>query len=354
MGIEYSWTICLVLVLLACVQLMLGYIMGALRERRHWKNPKSTTTVHRRTRQLVQWVCGVLGESSAESSISLTSMTRICDRLEKLDELPTAEVTQLMIDVVNEVVRSNELLRDQIASLRIQLQQQGTELESQHSQAVTDSLTGLPNRRALDKSLTHRFTEWKTLRTPLSVILIDIDRFKQLNDTLGHLAGDRVLKKVANILRKSFRSTDLVARFGGEEFAIVLPQCRQEVAEQATLSAMREVERAAVMIDGSAVNVTVSAGLVIAKDQSSITELLRQADEALYASKQGGRNCAHVFADGGCHLVECNGSNVNPGEAFTQGATDQVSLSASLEEHSELSSLSSLLKERLEEIESNA
>lgn len=340
MDLEFSWITCFIGLMLAVLQLMVGFALGALLERRRLSTVQADALMYRRSKQLVQWVCGVLGDKNSEVTIPLESMERICDRLDKIDHLPAAEVTQLMIDVVNEVVRSNEHLRDQIAGLRIQIKQQGSELESKQTQAMTDVLTGLPNRRALDLALTRRFSEWKVQRTPLAVALIDIDRFKLLNDTHGHLAGDRVLKVVAASLRKMFRSSDVVARFGGEEFAIVLPNCGSAAAEMAIVSALEELERTTIEIGTATLQITVSAGLVMATDQGSLSELLRQADEALYHSKEAGRNCAHIYNTGGCEQLISTNQDLQP----------ILAIEGSAEEYCELTSLRAVLRERLVEV----
>ena len=340
MDLQFSWTVCLLSLLLACIQLMVGYALGTLLERRRSTQQQTGGLMYRRSRQLVQWVCSVLGDKDSELTIPLESMERICDRLDKIDRLPAAEVTQLMIDVVNEVVRSNEHLRDQIAGLRILIQQQGSEIETKQTQAMTDVLTGLPNRRALDLAMTRRFSEWKVQRTPLAVALIDIDRFKLLNDTHGHLAGDKVLKQVASSLRNMFRSSDVVARFGGEEFAIVLPNCGSAAAEMAIAAAIEEIGRTSLDVGSCSLQVTASAGLVMASDQSSLSELLRQADEALYTSKEAGRNCAHIFSIGGCEQLISSKQLSQPNQL----------LGESSEEFSEMASLRAVLRERLVEV----
>jgi diguanylate cyclase (GGDEF)-like protein len=344
MELDFSWIVCLIALLLAALQLMVGFALGTLLERRRLSNQQAEGLMYRRSRQLVQWVCNVLDDKHSELTVPLESMERIYDRLEKIDRLPAAEVTQLMIDVVNEVVRSNEHLRDQIAGLRIQIQQQGSEIESKQTQAMTDALTGLPNRRALDLALTRRFSEWKVQRIPLAVALIDIDRFKLLNDTHGHLAGDGVLKAVASRLRNMFRSSDVVARFGGEEFAIVLPNCGSAAAEMAIAAAIEEIDRTTIELGTCRLVVTVSAGLVVASDQCSLSELLRQADEALYYSKEAGRNCAHIFVNGGCQQL------ISSSEARPHFS----SLDEASEMQTDMTELRAVLRERLVEVNGGA
>ena len=154
--------------------------------------------------------------------------------------------------------------------------------------ASSDALTGLANRRQLDFALGREVARTVRTKEPLSVALIDIDHFKDVNDTFGHVAGDEVLREVSGALARSVRDVDLVARYGGEEFAIVLPNC-------ASAGALVVVERvrAAVASLGGAAKVTVSAGIATAAGEGTEGDsLIAAADEALYESKRGGRDRA--------------------------------------------------------------
>ena len=152
--------------------------------------------------------------------------------------------------------------------------------------ADTDGLTELANRRSLTKALAREVARTQRTSEPLSLAVIDIDYFKKVNDTLGHMAGDDVLREVARAMRDHVRDVDLVARYGGEEFAIVLPNCSSE-------GAMTVVERvrAAVAAASTVATVTVSAGIAtVAGKESHGERLMAAADTALYTSKRTGRN----------------------------------------------------------------
>jgi diguanylate cyclase (GGDEF)-like protein len=156
--------------------------------------------------------------------------------------------------------------------------------------ASSDALTGLANRRQLDFALGREVARTGRTKEPLSVALIDIDHFKDVNDTFGHVAGDEVLREVAGALARSVRDVDLVARYGGEEFAIVLPNC----ASAGALVVIERV-RAAVAGVGGVVKVTVSAGIATAAGEGTDGDsLIAAADEALYESKRAGRDRATV------------------------------------------------------------
>lgn len=158
--------------------------------------------------------------------------------------------------------------------------------------AATDPLTGLPNRRSFDANLQREITGAKRYDDPLSLVLLDVDEFKSVNDRFGHDVGDEVLREIAGRLRDACRAGDTVARIGGEEFGLILTRTSSEGA-----SAVAERTRALVserIVDSSAgpLGVTVSAGVACAGGDIGFDagELFRAADDALYASKNAGRN----------------------------------------------------------------
>ena len=152
--------------------------------------------------------------------------------------------------------------------------------------AASDSLTGLANRRELSSALMREAARTARTKEPLSLAVIDIDHFKDINDTFGHLVGDEVLRQVADAMAGSVRDGDLVARYGGEEFAVVLPNC----AGDGALAVVERV-RAAVGTAATVTRVTVSAGIATTAGEESDSEgLMAAADAALYRSKRAGRD----------------------------------------------------------------
>jgi diguanylate cyclase (GGDEF)-like protein len=152
--------------------------------------------------------------------------------------------------------------------------------------AVTDGLTQLANRRAFDRSLDRELSRAARTDGRLSIVLLDIDHFKLLNDNHGHVVGDTVLKQIAHALQMCGREYDTIARYGGEEFAAVLPGCSSGLALQVAERLRRAVQDAA-----SDVKVTASAGVATYPyDGIDVAGLLNAADQALYASKRAGRN----------------------------------------------------------------
>ena len=168
------------------------------------------------------------------------------------------------------------------------------ERETLRHQAETDRLTGIYNRRYFESDLEHEVERTRRYGTALSLIIFDIDWFKRLNDRYGHLAGDRVLMRVARECERNLRSSDVLCRYGGEEFAIIAPETG---APAALLLARRIREAVGSMVpDGYAEPVTISAGVAAWEKRFAAKEdLIAAADEALYRAKDAGKNreCLH-------------------------------------------------------------
>ncbi len=170
-------------------------------------------------------------------------------------------------------------------------------LDSYMSEARTDPLTGLANRRALNQELDRRIAQLQRQETSLSLLLIDVDHFKRFNDNHGHQAGDEMLCLMAHALRDTVRDMDLATRYGGEEFAIVLPGTNLNDGRCAAERIRRAVAEIEFTFRGAKLRDTVSVGLAQATDVDDPQSLIHRADDALYAAKEGGRNCSY-FHDG--------------------------------------------------------
>ena len=154
--------------------------------------------------------------------------------------------------------------------------------------AATDPLTGLANRRGCEKRIAGEISRAERERKPLSCIMLDIDRFKQVNDTLGHQAGDQVLRELSTMLRQSVRAYDIVARWGGEEFLLILPGADLEAARMLAERIRMGVQKLPTSVPGS---VTISAGAAEFDSDYDFEATLRTADRRMYEAKAAGRNC---------------------------------------------------------------
>ena len=160
----------------------------------------------------------------------------------------------------------------------------------------TDRLTNLYNRGHWEECLAREFSRYQRYDTTCSVVMFDIDHFKQVNDTYGHQAGDGVIRAVAEVTRKSLRKTDIAGRYGGEEFGIILGNTEAKAAEIFCERLRKEIEALNVNYEGQEIKFTVSLGISEAKTSTqNYTEWLEQADKALYVSKENGRNKTSMY-----------------------------------------------------------
>ena len=163
--------------------------------------------------------------------------------------------------------------------------------EQAERMATIDGLTGLLNRRTFNSLLSQRLREAQRYGRPLSLLLLDVDHFKKVNDAHGHPAGDAVLRGVAQVAQKQARETDLVARYGGEEMALILPETDARGAFTIAERIRKAVEAAAHATEQGALRVTLSVGVATwTGGGNSPEELLQAADKALYRAKGNGRN----------------------------------------------------------------
>lgn len=167
--------------------------------------------------------------------------------------------------------------------------------------ATVDPLTGIANRQALLDRLDEELLRAGRYHGPLSVIMVDLDHFKRLNDTHGHAAGDQVLRHVGGLLASNVRSVDVAGRYGGEEFLVVLPETDADAAASLAEKLRQLVARTAVVLpDGTSATVTLSAGVAGGTGEGlDVDRLIRDADAAMYSAKALGRNQVYVFRETG-------------------------------------------------------
>ena len=163
--------------------------------------------------------------------------------------------------------------------------------QAQEANALTDELTQLPNRRALAQRFLQEMQRARRHHKAIAFMMIDLDHFKQVNDTYGHLNGDAVLHELAQILEHSARESDVCARFGGEEFGLILHETTEAGAR--TLAERIRSKVAAATFPGG-LKLTISIGVAATDEPALFTTLMERADQALYAAKQGGRNQVRV------------------------------------------------------------
>lgn len=157
--------------------------------------------------------------------------------------------------------------------------------------SITDALTGLYNRRHFEENIEREFLRARRYNHNLSFAIIDIDFFKKINDTYGHMAGDYVLKEVAYTILQCFRKTDMVFRYGGEEFAVIITETSLENAVIPLERLRKSIQEQNFIYDGNNIKITISIGVSEITEQiKTVQELFETADKALFKSKQNGRN----------------------------------------------------------------
>lgn len=183
-----------------------------------------------------------------------------------------------------------------LASVLIEYQQYLSHLATQ------DPLTKLLNRRGLEDTLQLSLAKASRQRLAIAAIAIDIDHFKKINDTFGHQAGDKVLRKIASVLKAHCRASDVVARTGGEEFLIVLTDTNLESAQTLAQRIRTKISDKPLMAGPYSISATISLGLAVSKGETTLDTLIQEADQALYLAKQGGRNRVATIASNPIHL----------------------------------------------------
>lgn len=190
-----------------------------------------------------------------------------------------------------------EAVQEKLAAVEANSEKMQERIREERARALIDLLTQLPNREAWQERLAFEYNRWQRYRHPLTIAVLDIDLFKRVNDSYGHKAGDRVLQLVARELRERLRSTDFIARFGGEEFVLLLPETTCKDA-RGVLDKLRGcVAELPFHFRGERVTITFSAGLAEFRDGDTEDTVFDHADRALYAAKDGGRNQVRLAAD---------------------------------------------------------
>jgi two-component system, cell cycle response regulator len=230
-------------------------------------------------------VCAELRKDSSQTYVYIVLLTARNRKQDLLQALDAGADDYLVKPFDAQELKARLKAGKRILDLQEQLVSANRNLQFQ---ATHDSLTGLLNRRAIVEILQKELARAERERESLSIILVDIDHFKKINDTRGHLAGDAVLCRVSQIMKSSVRSYDSVGRYGGEEFLIVLPGCPAELAT-------KRAEQFGLMLsepssDPSENQITVSMGVAVGSGPIKMEELLSRADDALYQAKRNGRN----------------------------------------------------------------
>ncbi|MCZ6805186.1 MAG: diguanylate cyclase [Proteobacteria bacterium] len=182
-------------------------------------------------------------------------------------------------------------LVDRLSNMEAETEKLRQCIEVEKSKAYNDALTRIPNRMAFDERINHECQRWQRYNNKLTLCLVDIDKFKNVNDTYGHKAGDIVLRTVAEKCVSKVRKSDFFCRYGGEEFALILPETNLSAAITVAETLRESIERCTFQYGDKHVPITISCGLAEFKGTDNLDKVFKRADKALYKAKDSGRNC---------------------------------------------------------------
>ena len=229
-------------------------------------------------------------QQSVEDATELDQLkTQVSDRLD--------QIVNAMDQYQNGEQQRETTLSEQLDALVMQVKNMETasgeaeqRIEEQRQKALRDVLTQLPNREAYNLRLEQESERWRRYGRPLSMVVCDIDHFKRINDNYGHLAGDKVLRIIAKTLRKRLRKTDFIARFGGEEFVVLMPETEQEPALKVAEGVREAIASCPFHFKEQPVTLTMSFGVSEFVEGDSGEQVFARCDKALYQAKDQGRN----------------------------------------------------------------
>jgi len=215
----------------------------------------------------------------------------LADRISILEQ----ETKSAQDKVRHTLEEAKENLESEVIKRTLELEQQTAKAKEL---ARVDEMTGIANRRAFLEQGEKIIQNSKRYQTPFSLVIMDIDHFKNINDTYGHAAGDLVLVSLVKEISSSIRDTDFFARVGGEEFVLLLPHTTAELATEKTKALLKKIEMLEVPYKESVLKITVSMGICeFTQHEDTIYSLLSKADQALYYVKGHGRNGVHVYLE---------------------------------------------------------
>jgi len=233
------------------------------------------------------------------------------------DELGSSSNGEAVEAAVVKILAANEKLQSRLAEAEQKIQNQADEIRTQQSEAMTDCLTKLANRRAFDAALNKNLESFDKDHNPFSLLIFDVDHFKKFNDTHGHQAGDEVLRNVGRTMTETVKTTDIPCRYGGEEFALVMPNTKIDSARIAAERVRKAIEAMKIEFEGKTLTVTASIGVAEMMKGEDDTKLVRRSDDCVYAAKAAGRN--QTYWNDGQQCLPLNASS--PQQAASSNKT---------------------------------
>lgn len=226
------------------------------------------------------------GKQEIKQSIDSLSATQEKERI--------LQLLSSVISVTSSIHSRVEDAHEDIVASRLTMEHIKSEMAETRQWLQEDTLTGAQNRRGMDIALVREVARSKRNRSRLSVAMVDIDHFKRVNDTYGHDAGDKMLAHLGTVIKSVLRETDVLVRYGGEEFLAILPESDIRGAEFVIDRLRLVVQKTPLIFESHKIEITLSGGVAQLKPDENGHALIIRADQALYAAKQAGRNCIKV------------------------------------------------------------
>lgn len=244
-------------------------------------------------RDMLLKLAGVIAKTTTASGDAKDAFNSAKDAVSRVQPGQSAglqEAQRLLLAEIDRVLSTNETLHAELANANKGIAEQRRQIEELRTQARVDSLTRIPNRAAFDERLAEYIGLLERTALVFSLLLIDIDHFKRVNDVHGHVAGDRILRGTASKIAVSIRANDFAARYGGEEFAVILPGATAKEAYEVADRMRQDISKTNFRLDQTNLRMTISGGIAECVPTMLPAQLIAAADKALYEAKNTGRN----------------------------------------------------------------
>jgi diguanylate cyclase len=244
-------------------------------------------------RDLLLKLASAVGATQDASGEAATAFRNARDTMNKVDFTVSSELAEahgILVREIDRVIRSNAKLHAELDTANQGIVEQRRQIEELRVQARIDALTRIPNRAAFDERLDEYIGLLERTSLIFTLMILDIDHFKAINDTHGHVNGDRILRGVAEKIASAVRGNDFAARYGGEEFAVIFPGTAQDEAMVVAERLRQDIAKTNFRLDGTNIKMTLSGGMAECHKGMSADQIIASADGALYQAKGAGRN----------------------------------------------------------------
>ena len=290
----FSLPVVLWSVLAVGVGLFCGFTLGRIYTL--YKEPRRLKADREKTLQTLVSILESTDQLSSDLDTHNTEVDQVRRSVGDID--PGYDTIQeTLMNHITEVVQSNRRLENDLVMTRYKLEENAQELDRTRTEARTDQLSGLANRKSFEETLSFMISKFeKSPKGQFALILCDVDHFKRINDTFGHSIGDEVVQRMGLVLKDCVRPRDHVARIGGDEFAIILANVNYERAQSVAARIRGTVELTNFDAGDqlSKTSITISMGMAVIRPGDDRQSFFDRADKALYRSKERGRNQLHI------------------------------------------------------------